>query len=72
MPLAKAYVIHSFYDQAAIMKLFDVIAQGISEYDFDKIRPFLVLLQIMMEAAQDGNSLLAMEIYKRGMLEDFF
>ena len=72
MPLAKAYVIHAFYDQAGVQKLFNVVAQGINEYDFDKIRPSLVLLQVMMEAAQEGNSLFAKEIYKSGMLEDFF
>lgn len=44
-------MIHAFYDQEATNKLFYVIAQGIREYDFDKTMPFLVLLQIMMEAA---------------------
>ena len=63
MPLAKAYVMYSFYDLARAQKLIEIVKVGIQENDHEKIRPFLILLQHMMEAAEQGNQMFAKLLY---------
>ena len=41
--LTKAYMHWCFHDTNHADKLFDTVHLGLKQYDFDKIRPFLVL-----------------------------
>jgi len=40
---AKAYVHYGFYDEDFAKRIYHTFATGLQEYDFDKIRPFLIL-----------------------------
>ena len=39
----KAYMHYCYHDEALAQKLFDTVKNGLCDYDYDKIRPFLVL-----------------------------
>lgn len=50
--LAKAYMHVNYYDQEGASKLWDLVKSGLGDYDADKLRPFLVLFQHMLEAQE--------------------
>lgn len=54
--LSQCYVHYSFYTQQNAEKLFQVVMTGLDMYDFDKIRPFLILFQHMLESSVVPNS----------------
>ena len=54
--LSKAYMHYFFYDVAGIDKLMKVVEEGMKTYDSDQTRPFLILFQHMIEAAQEGHA----------------
>lgn len=68
--LSKAYVHFNYYDGAGAQKLYKIVQTGLEEYDYDKIKPFLILLQHMLEAAQSGSPLYSQAVGP--YLENFF
>lgn len=53
--LCKAYLHHSVNDDSVMSKLHETVQYGLKEYDHNKIRPFLILFQSMMEAVQESK-----------------
>lgn len=69
--LSQAYVHHTFYSPTQAMQVFSVVQEGLELLDYDKIRPFLILFQHMLEAAVVPHS----PVYSRlapKWLEAFF
>lgn len=52
--LSKAYVHYSFYKNSHAEVLCQAIQHGLEENDLEKAKPFLILFQHMMEAAENG------------------
>ena len=46
--LAKAYCHFAFADKDLFQELVLTIQEGLNEYDYDDIKPFLVLLQLLL------------------------
>ena len=49
--LSQAYVHYSFYNADHCHRLMEVIEHGLQKYDYDKIKPFLILFQHLLEQA---------------------
>ena len=52
--LSQAYCHISFYSPEYTKRIFDVVQSGLEQYDWDKIRPFLILFQHMLETANQS------------------
>ena len=54
--LSQVYVHYCFYSQSNAKKIFQVVCEGLEQYDYDKVRPFLILFQHMLESSVIPNS----------------
>ena len=54
--LTKAYMHWCYHDSNHADKLFETVMLGLKDRDFDKIRPFLVLFQHMIENADQSEA----------------
>lgn len=48
--LAKAYIHWCYYNQHSLNKMWETVQLGLKKYDYNKIKPFLILFQHMLEA----------------------
>ena len=55
--LSRAYIFHACADPELLNKLWEVVEYGLSEYDGVEVRPFLMLFQQLLQAANDGYPL---------------
>ena len=62
--LSQAYVHYNYYRGEGIHKLIQVIFNGLNEFDYDRIKSFLILFQHMIEAADAGSVLYSSVIGK--------
>ena len=46
--MAKAYMHLGYYNHDYYVKIWDAVFQGINEFDFDEVKPFIVTLQFML------------------------
>ena len=54
--LSRAYVHFCFNDEESTKKLFQVVFHGLDHFDYDKVRPFLILFQHMLESSVLPNA----------------
>ena len=55
--LCQAYLHHAVHDNddQVMSKLHETVQYGLREYDHNKIRPYLILFQYMMEAVDESK-----------------
>jgi hypothetical protein len=53
--LCKAYIHNAWNSPDLIQKLWDTVKFGLGEYCGKRSRPFFLLFQLMLQAANDGN-----------------
>lgn len=52
--IAKAYIHWSYFNEQYLNKMWDTVQIGLKKYDYNKIKPFLILFQHMLEAVRDS------------------
>lgn len=63
--LSQAYVHYAYFDAVKMNNLFTIVRTGLENQDSARIMPFLILLQHLIECAQNGNFIIKKDLPKK-------